>query len=85
MTNGDDARAPGTSGYAEVNDLEMYYEIHGSGPPLVLLHGAFSAIGTSFGASAGSCRDSAGHRLRAAGPWAHGRHRSPALHRAIGR
>ena len=49
MTNGDDARAPGTSGYADVNDLEMYYEIHGSGPPLVLLHGAFSAIGTSFG------------------------------------
>jgi pimeloyl-ACP methyl ester carboxylesterase len=49
MTNGDDARAPGASGYAEVNDLEMYYEIHGSGPPLVLLHGAFSAIGTSFG------------------------------------
>ena len=27
MTNGDDARAPGASGYAEVNDLEMYYEI----------------------------------------------------------
>lgn len=27
----------------------MYYEIHGSGEPLVLLHGAFSAIGTSFG------------------------------------
>lgn len=26
----------------------MYYEIHGSGRPLVLLHGAFSAIGTSF-------------------------------------
>jgi pimeloyl-ACP methyl ester carboxylesterase len=49
MTNGDDARASGASGYAEVNGLEMYYEIHGSGPPLVLLHGAFSAIGTSFG------------------------------------
>src|ERR671910_1450105 len=49
MTNGDDARAPGTSGYAEVNDLHMYYEIHGTGQPLVLLHGAFSAIGTSFG------------------------------------
>jgi pimeloyl-ACP methyl ester carboxylesterase len=28
----------------------MYYEIHGVGQPLVLLHGAFSAIGTSFGA-----------------------------------
>jgi pimeloyl-ACP methyl ester carboxylesterase len=27
----------------------MYYEIHGKGQPLVLLHGAFSAIGTSFG------------------------------------
>jgi pimeloyl-ACP methyl ester carboxylesterase len=27
----------------------MYYEIHGEGQPLVLLHGAFSAIGTSFG------------------------------------
>jgi pimeloyl-ACP methyl ester carboxylesterase len=27
----------------------MYYEIHGVGQPLVLLHGAFSAIGTSFG------------------------------------
>jgi pimeloyl-ACP methyl ester carboxylesterase len=36
-------------GYASVNGLEMYYEIHGTGQPLVLLHGAFSAIGTSFG------------------------------------
>jgi pimeloyl-ACP methyl ester carboxylesterase len=27
----------------------MYYEIHGEGQPLVLLHGAFSGIGTSFG------------------------------------
>ncbi len=36
-------------GYVSVNGLEMYYEIHGSGQPLVMLHGAFSAIGTSFG------------------------------------
>lgn len=35
--------------YASVNGLELYYEVHGSGQPLVLLHGAFSAIGTSFG------------------------------------
>src|SRR5215212_7462817 len=34
--------------YASVNGLQMYYEIHGTGQPLVLLHGAFSAIGTSF-------------------------------------
>jgi len=44
------------TGYAPVNGLQMYYEIHGGsapsgGPaPLVLLHGAFSAIGTSFDA-----------------------------------
>lgn len=36
-------------GYVSVNGLEMYYEIHGEGQPLVLVHGAFSAIGTSFG------------------------------------
>lgn len=35
--------------YANVNGLKMYYEVHGEGEPLVLLHGAFSAIGTSFG------------------------------------
>jgi pimeloyl-ACP methyl ester carboxylesterase len=38
------------TGYLSVNGLQMYYEIHGTGQPLVLLHGAFSAIGTSFGA-----------------------------------
>jgi pimeloyl-ACP methyl ester carboxylesterase len=27
--------------YAEVNGLKMYYEVHGQGKPLVLLHGAF--------------------------------------------
>ena len=37
--------APQT-GYAEVNGLNMYYEIHGSGgQPLVLLHGAYGVIG----------------------------------------
>ena len=33
-----------TTGYAPVNGLKMYYEIHGSGEPVVLLHGAFMAI-----------------------------------------
>src|SRR5919107_896184 len=32
------------SGYAPVNGLQMYYEIHGRGEPLVLVHGAFGAI-----------------------------------------
>ena len=40
--------APVRAGYAPVNGLNMYYEVHGEGLPLVLLHGAFSAIGTSF-------------------------------------
>ena len=36
--------------YAPVNGLEMYYEISGTGnDPVVLIHGAFSGIGTSFG------------------------------------
>jgi pimeloyl-ACP methyl ester carboxylesterase len=38
--------APET-GYAPVNGLRMYYEIHGSGGvPMVLLHGAYMAIGS---------------------------------------
>jgi len=35
-------------GYAPVNGLKMYYEIHGEGQPLVLLHGAFMTINTAF-------------------------------------
>jgi pimeloyl-ACP methyl ester carboxylesterase len=38
------------SGYLDINGVKMYYEVHGHGEPLVLLHGAFSAIGSSFGA-----------------------------------
>jgi pimeloyl-ACP methyl ester carboxylesterase len=30
--------------YAGVNGLEMYYEIHGTGEPLVVLHGAYMTI-----------------------------------------
>jgi pimeloyl-ACP methyl ester carboxylesterase len=33
-----------TTGYAPVNGLKMYYEIQGSGEPVVVLHGAFMAI-----------------------------------------
>lgn len=32
------------TGYAPVNGLKMYYEIHGKGEPVVLLHGAFMAV-----------------------------------------
>lgn len=30
--------------YANVNGLNLYYEIHGSGKPLILLHGGFGSI-----------------------------------------
>ncbi len=38
-----------TKGYAPVNGLKMYYEIHGTGKPLVLVHGGGSTITTTFG------------------------------------
>ena len=49
MTTQNHPSTPVESGYVPVNGLEMYYEIHGSGWPLVLLHGNLSTIGTSFG------------------------------------
>ena len=41
--------ADSSSGYASVNGLKMYYEIHGTGKPLVLIHGGGSTIQTTFG------------------------------------
>jgi pimeloyl-ACP methyl ester carboxylesterase len=35
--------------YAEINGIRMYYEIHGSGNPVVLIHGGGSTINTTFG------------------------------------
>jgi pimeloyl-ACP methyl ester carboxylesterase len=37
------------TGYANVNGIKMYYEIHGEGTPLVLIHGGGSTIQTTFG------------------------------------
>ncbi|MDA9555386.1 alpha/beta hydrolase [Pelobium sp.] len=36
------------NGYSEVNGLKMYYEIHGQGKPIVLIHGGGSTIQTNF-------------------------------------
>ncbi|MGD9738168.1 MAG: alpha/beta fold hydrolase [Bauldia sp.] len=35
---------------AAINGLEMYYEVHGEGPPLVLIHGAYMTIPTNWDA-----------------------------------
>lgn len=39
---------PVKSGYAPVNGLKMYYEIHGSGEPLLMLHGAYMNGASNF-------------------------------------
>ena len=36
------------TGYAPVNGLKMYYEIHGKGEPVVLLHGSFMTIPSNW-------------------------------------
>ena len=38
-----------TGNYAAINGLQLYYEVHGNGKPLVLIHGGGSTINTSFG------------------------------------
>lgn len=48
MTTDQTVNAEGTGRYAGVNGLHMYYEIHGSGRPLILLHGGLGS-GEMFG------------------------------------
>jgi pimeloyl-ACP methyl ester carboxylesterase len=35
---------PAESGYADINGLKMYYEVYGTGKPIVLLHGSYMSI-----------------------------------------
>lgn len=37
------------SGFVPLNGMNMYYEIHGTGRPLVLVHGGGSTLDTTFG------------------------------------
>src|SRR6187397_2379361 len=39
---------PGAGAYAEVNGINLYYETHGAGRPLILLHGGLGS-GEMFG------------------------------------
>jgi pimeloyl-ACP methyl ester carboxylesterase len=41
--------SPVKTGYSPVNGLNLYYEIYGTGKPLVLIHGGGSTIQTTYG------------------------------------
>ena len=56
--------------YASVNGLRMYYEVHGAGFPLVLIHGGGSTIRTTFGRILPALAKS--HRVIAVEMQAHG-------------
>jgi pimeloyl-ACP methyl ester carboxylesterase len=38
-----------TRSFADINGLRLYHEIHGSGRPVVLLHGGLQTIDLMFG------------------------------------
>ncbi len=44
VTASSNVSQPAETGYADVNGLKMYYEVHGNGKPLVLVHGSYMNI-----------------------------------------
>jgi pimeloyl-ACP methyl ester carboxylesterase len=68
---GIETKPDSTSGYASVNGLKMYYEIHGTGSPLILIHGGGSTIQTTFGRVLSSFAKT--HKVIAVEMQAHGR------------
>jgi pimeloyl-ACP methyl ester carboxylesterase len=60
----------GAGAYAEVNGLNMYYETHGSGRPLILLHGGLGS-GEMFGPNIAAL--AANHQVIAPDLQGHGR------------
>ena len=64
------AQLPQGGGYAPVHGLKMYYEIHGQGQPLILIHGGLGSSGM-FDAILPEL--SKGHKVIAVDLQAHGR------------
>ena len=62
--------AQGRGEYAEVNGLRLYYEVHGTGRPLILLHGGLGS-GEMFGQNLPAL--AAGHQVIAVDLQGHGR------------
>jgi pimeloyl-ACP methyl ester carboxylesterase len=58
------------TGYAPIGDLNLYYEIHGTGPPLLLLHGAYMTVDAMGPLLAGLAET---HQVIAAEMQGHGR------------
>lgn len=65
------APAPALADTARVNGLDLYYEVHGEGPPLVLLHGAYMDITSNWAGMIPVLSDS--YRVIAVELQAHGR------------
>ena len=70
MTTDWTTEARGTGAYANVNGINLYYETHGSGRPLVLLHGGLGS-GEMFGPALERLAE--GHRVIAVDLQGHGR------------
>lgn len=62
---------PAFAEYAEVRGIKMYYEVHGTGRPIVLLHGGMNSIRTSFAKQIPVFSKT--HRVIAIDQMAHGR------------
>ena len=60
----------GVGTYADVNGIKLYYEIHGTGRPLVLLHGGL-ASGATFGPNLSALAE--GHQVIVPDLQGHGR------------
>jgi pimeloyl-ACP methyl ester carboxylesterase len=67
-------QAPPAGSFAAVNGIELYYEVHGAGEPLLLLHG-FTQTGRAWDVYLDSFRD--GYQLIVPDLRGHGRSTNP--------